>query len=78
MISLNIALPKEKHAPDVEKRTTLKLDAKRNVKTVVVTMTETLKIVQHRTVNAKIVDKLDILPIFAIMQFLVLFNYQYT
>ena len=42
MISLNIALPKEKHAPDVEKRTILKLDAKRNVKTVVVATTKTL------------------------------------
>ena len=42
MISLNIALPKVKHAPDVEKRTTLKLDAKRNVKTVVVATTKTL------------------------------------
>jgi hypothetical protein len=61
------ALPEVKNVSDAAKKIIFESDVKQNARIVVVVMIETQKVVQLMIASAKIVDKLDILHIFAVL-----------
>ena len=61
------ALPEVKNVSDVVKKIIYESDVKQNARIVVVVMIGIQKIVQLMTASGKIVVRMDILPIFAVL-----------
>ena len=62
------ALPEVKNVSDVAKKIIFESFVKQNARIVVVVMIEIQKIVQLMTASAKIAVRLDILPVFAVLE----------